>query len=66
MSIFLGFIDWAICLVVLSLSNLFGLYLAVRENSSADSSRFFLASRSLFSLAAYSVRKKTIRQNWSD
>jgi hypothetical protein len=66
MSISLGLIDWAICLVALSSSNLFGLYLAVRENSSADSSRFCLAGRSLSSLAAYSVTKKTIRQNWSD
>lgn len=47
MSFSLGLIDWAICLVVLSSSILFGLYLAVRKKSSADSSRFFLADRSL-------------------
>jgi SSS family solute:Na+ symporter len=47
MSFFLGLIDWAICLVVLSSSILLGLYLAVRKKSSADSSRFFLADRSL-------------------
>jgi solute:Na+ symporter, SSS family len=47
MSFSLGLIDWAICLVVLSSSILFGLYLAVRKKSSADSSRFFLAGRSL-------------------
>jgi hypothetical protein len=47
MSFSLGLIDWAICLVVLSSSILFGLYVAVRKRSSADSSRFLLADRSL-------------------
>jgi len=45
MSFSLGLIDWAICLVVLSSSILF--CPAVRKKSSADSSRFFLADRSL-------------------
>src|ERR1700722_15549933 len=47
MSFSLGLVDWAICLIVLSSSILLGLYLAVRKKSSADSSRFFLADRSL-------------------
>jgi SSS family solute:Na+ symporter len=47
MSFSLGLVDWAICLVVLSSSILLGLYLAVGKKSSADSSRFFLADRSL-------------------
>jgi len=41
MSFSLGLIDWAICLVFFSSSILFGLYLAVRKKSSADSSFFF-------------------------
>jgi hypothetical protein len=44
MSISLGLIDWAIDLVVLSSSILFGLYLAVRKKSSADSMLFFWAA----------------------
>src|SRR5271157_5087503 len=47
MSFSLGLVDWAICLIVLSSSIFLGLYLAVRKKSSADSSRFFLADRSL-------------------
>lgn len=47
MSFSLGLVDWVICLIVLSSSILLGLYLAVRKKSSADSSRFFLADRSL-------------------
>src|ERR1039458_5746572 len=47
MSFSLGWVDWSICLVVLSSSILLGLYLAVQKNSSANSTRFFLADRSL-------------------
>jgi solute:Na+ symporter, SSS family len=47
MSFSLGFVDWAICLVVLSSSIFLGVYLAVRKKSSANSSSFFLADRSL-------------------
>ena len=43
----LGLIDWSICLVVLGASILLGMYLAVRKKSSTNSSRFFLADRSL-------------------
>src|SRR5271157_5321327 len=47
MSFSLGLVDWSICLVVLSSSIFLGLYLAVRKKSSASSTRFFLADRSL-------------------
>jgi solute:Na+ symporter, SSS family len=43
----LGLVDWSICLVVLGSSIFLGVYLAVRKKSSANSSRFFLADRSL-------------------
>src|ERR1019366_10155071 len=43
----LGVTDWCICLLVLSFSIFLGLYLAIRKKSSANSSRFFLADRSL-------------------
>jgi len=43
----LGLIDWSICLVVLGSSIFLGVYLAVQKKSSANSSRFFLADRSL-------------------
>ena len=45
MSFSLGLIDWALCRVVLSTSIRFGLYLAGRKKSSADSTRFFLNGR---------------------
>jgi hypothetical protein len=41
MSFSLGLTDWAISLVVLSSSNLFGLYRAVRKKSAADSALSF-------------------------
>jgi solute:Na+ symporter, SSS family len=47
MTLSLGVIDWCICLIVLSFSILFGLYLAIRKKASVDSSHFFLADRSL-------------------
>jgi SSS family solute:Na+ symporter len=47
MSFSLNLIDWSVCLVVLSASIFFGLYLAIRKKSSANSTGFFLADRSL-------------------
>ena len=47
MSFSLHWIDWCVCLTVLSASVLTGLYLAIRKKSSVDSSHFFLADRSL-------------------
>src|SRR5215469_6177309 len=47
MSFSLTIIDWCICLFVLSMSVFVGLYLASKKQASADSSRFFLADRSL-------------------
>jgi SSS family solute:Na+ symporter len=43
----LGLVDWSICLVVLGSSIFLGMYLSVRKKSSTNSSRFFLADRSL-------------------
>lgn len=43
----LGWIDWCTCVIVLGATLFFGLYLAVRKKASANSSRFFLADRSL-------------------
>lgn len=47
MSFSLQWLDWCVCLVVLSFSILLGLYLAIRKKSSVDSAHFFLADRSL-------------------
>jgi SSS family solute:Na+ symporter len=47
MSFPLGLTDWSICLAVLGSSIFLGMYLAVERKSSANSSRFFLADRSL-------------------
>lgn len=43
----LGLVDWSICFAVLGASVFLGMYLAVQKKSSANSSRFFLADRSL-------------------
>src|SRR5947208_16942535 len=43
----LGILDWCICLAVLGFSISLGLFLSVRKKASLDSSRFFLADRSL-------------------
>src|SRR5215469_10823587 len=47
MSFSLGVGDWWICALVLSSTLFFGLFLAIKRKSSANSSRFFLADRRL-------------------
>ena len=47
MAFSLGLVDWCICVLVLSSTLFLGLFLAVRRNASANSSRFFLADRRL-------------------
>src|SRR5215469_7361260 len=47
MAFSLGWIDWLTCGLVLSTTLFIGLYLAIRRDSASNSSRFFLADRSL-------------------
>src|SRR5215471_19564389 len=47
MAFSLGVVDWWICVLVLSSTLFFGLFLAIRRKASANSSRFFLADRRL-------------------
>ena len=47
MAFSLSWVDWCICLTVLGSTFFVGLYLAIRRKSSANSSRFFLADRTL-------------------
>src|ERR1700758_3317660 len=48
MAFSLGWVDWCICVLVLGATLFVGLYLSIHRKSSANSSRFFLADRSLF------------------
>src|ERR1700758_361267 len=48
MAFSLAWVDWCICALVLSATLFVGLYLSIHRKSSANSSRFFLADRSLF------------------
>jgi hypothetical protein len=45
MAFWLGLVDWCICILVLIATLFLGLFLAIRRNASANSSRFFLADR---------------------
>jgi SSS family solute:Na+ symporter len=47
MTFSLGWVDWCICGLVLGATLFVGLYLAIRRDSAANSSGFFLADRSL-------------------
>ena len=47
MAFSLGWIDWCTCGLVLGATLFVGLYLAIRKDSAANSSRFFLADRRL-------------------
>src|SRR5580698_8314209 len=47
MAFSLGWVDWCTCGVVFGATLLVGLYLAIRRDSAANSSRYFLADRSL-------------------
>src|SRR5215469_4190405 len=47
MAFSLGRLDWLICVLVLSSTLFFGLFLAIKRKASANSSRFFLADRRL-------------------
>jgi len=47
MAFSLGWVDWCICALVLGATLFVGLYLSIHRKSSANSSRFFLADRSL-------------------
>ena len=47
MAFSLAWVDWCICALVLSATLFVGLYLSIHRKSSANSSRFFLADRSL-------------------
>ena len=48
MAFSLGWVDWCICALVLGATLFVGLHLSISRKSSANSSRFFLADRSLF------------------
>src|SRR5215472_1461987 len=47
MAFSLGVVDWWICALVLGSTLFFGVFLAIKRKSSANSSRFFLADRQL-------------------
>src|ERR1700733_7775940 len=47
MAFSLGWVDWCTCGVVFGATLFVGLYLAIRRDSAANSSRYFLADRSL-------------------
>jgi solute:Na+ symporter, SSS family len=47
MAFSLGWVDWCTCCLVLAATLFVGLYLAIRRKSAENSSRFFLADRSL-------------------